>query len=87
MTIFWIVLVLLVMVTNIADIAMKLEINDELPSEEKFSWWNRNYWAVERKYREFHPKSYLPSVARWCFWLVVAMFVMWGIASTTGRLD
>jgi hypothetical protein len=87
MTIFWIILVLLVVVTNIADIAMKLEINGELPPEEKFSWWSRNYWGVERRYREFHPESYLPSVARWSFWLFVALFAMWGIASATGRLD
>ena len=87
MTIFWIILVLLVVVTNIADIAMKLAINGELPPEKKLSWWSRNYWGVEQKYREFHPESCLPSVARWSFWLFVAMFAMWGIASAMGRLD
>jgi hypothetical protein len=87
MTIFWILLVLLAAVSNIADIVMKLGVKAKLPSEEQFSWWSRSYWKVERKYGEIYPDSYLPPIARVSFWLFVAMFVMWAIASTTGRLD
>lgn len=87
MTAFWVILLLLAAVTNIADVVMKLDVNDKLPSEEKFPWWSRSYWKVERKYSEFYPESYLPLIARLSFRLFLAMFVMWAIASATGRLD
>jgi hypothetical protein len=87
MTIFWVILILSAVVSNIASIFMKLEVNDKLPPEEQFSWWNRDGREVARRYKELHPDGYLPPVARWSFWLFLAMFVAWAIVSTTGKLD
>ena len=66
-------LALFAIVGNIADVVMKLELNDKLPPEERFSWWSRSYWKVERKYKDLNPDSYLPLIARLSFWLTLAM--------------
>jgi hypothetical protein len=73
MAIFWSILVLSVIVTNLADVAMKIQVNERLPSEEKFSWWNRDSWRVARKYRDFYPNSYLPLISQCTFWLFVVL--------------
>ncbi len=78
---FWSILVLSVIVTNIADIAMKIQVNERLTAEEKFSWWNRDSWRVAKKHKEFYPNSYLPMISQCSFWLVVAS-LSWVLVET-----
>jgi len=73
MAILWSLIVLSIVVTLYADIAMKIEVNDRLPQKEQFSWWSRNSWAVARKYGELYPDSYLPLIAKCSFLFCTAL--------------
>jgi hypothetical protein len=73
---FWIILALSIAITNCADIAMKLQVNEKLPAGERFSWWNRDGWKVSRKYEEFYPDSWLPLIAQIGFWLCIALLAL-----------
>jgi hypothetical protein len=42
----WTILVLSIAISNYADITMKPQVNERLPTEERFSWWNRDFWKV-----------------------------------------
>jgi hypothetical protein len=81
MVIFWLVLALAIIVTNYADVVMKVRVNGNLPVEERFSWWSRSGWKVARKYSELFPDSYLPIISKASFWLLVALFVAFLIGS------
>ena len=72
-SIFWSLVVLAILVNNYADIAMKIQVNQRLPKQERFSWWSRNSWAVSRKYREFYPDSNLPLIGQFSFWLAIVL--------------
>ncbi len=83
MALFWSILILSILVTNSASIVMKLQVNEKLPPEERFSWWNRDFWKVARKYQEFYPDSYLPLIDKCSFWLCVALaavFIVWSLS-------
>jgi hypothetical protein len=71
--IFWSLVVLAIGVNNYADISMKIQVNQKLPEQARFSWWNRNSWAVARKYGEFYPDSNLPVIGQFSFWLCIAL--------------
>jgi hypothetical protein len=88
MLIYWLISVaaMALAVNAIVGTVMKLEVNDRLPSKQKLSWWGRGYGEVERKHRELYPDSYLPLVAQWSFWLTLAMFATFVVASATGQL-
>jgi len=58
-------------VSNVSSAVMKIRVNERLPGSERFSWWSRNYSTVGRKYREFHPGSRLPDLARYSGWVCV----------------
>ena len=73
MAFFWLVLVLSIVVTNYADVVMKIHVNDKLPAGKRFSWWSRNSWVVARKYKEFYPDSYLPLISLGSFLLCLAL--------------
>jgi len=52
---------------------MKFRVNSRASSpESKFSWWVRDSSEVARTYQELFPDSYLPSISRYAFWLMVA---------------
>jgi hypothetical protein len=88
MLIYWLVSIaaLALAVNAIAATVMKLGVNHSVQSKEKLSWWSRRYGKIERKHRELYPDSYLPLVAQWSFWLAVAMFAIFVVASATRRL-
>lgn len=71
--IFWSLVVLAIVVNNCADISMKIQVNQRLPEQERFSWWSRNSWAVSRKYGEFYPDSNLPLIGQFSFWVGVVL--------------
>ncbi len=89
MLIYWLVSIAAaaLAVNAIISTVMKLEVNHRLPSKEKLPWWSRSYGKVERKHRELYPDSYLPLVAQWSFWLTLAMFATFVVASATGKLS
>ena len=71
--IFWSLVVLAIVVNNYADISMKVQVNQRLPEQERFSWWSRSSWAVARKYAEFYPDSNLPLIGLSSFWLCIVL--------------
>ena len=73
MAIFWSILVLSIVVKIYSDFVMKIQVNERLPEEQRFSWWTRNSWKVARKYRELYPDSYLPLIGQCSFWLCLAL--------------
>jgi len=73
--------VLLIVVVCVTDIAMKICVNDRLPAEERFSWWNRDSWRVARKHKELFPNSNLPMISQFGFWFAVAMSLIWLVLS------
>ncbi len=81
MQLFWSILVLSILVTNSTSIVMKLQVNEKLPPEERFSWWNRDFWKVARKYGELYPDSYLPLIDKCSFCLCLALLATLVISS------
>lgn len=69
------------LITDYASTVMKVRLNKMLPENERFSWWARNYSAVSNKYREFHPNSHLPDLARYSGWICIFLFVV-GVLSS-----
>ncbi|MBI3474813.1 MAG: hypothetical protein HY010_03720 [Acidobacteria bacterium] len=78
-----IVLVMLISIASISDISMKVAVNNRLPPEERFSWWNRDGWRVAKKYKELFPDSYLPVISQCSFGLVFAIGLVLLIVSVT----
>jgi hypothetical protein len=59
---------------DVLSIWMKMRVNEELPEDQRLSWWSRNYRQVERIYGEQHPDSVLPDLSRYVGYLVMALF-------------
>ena len=59
--------------TSAASAVMKIQVNDRVPEDERFSWWSRNYTDVGRKYRELFPGSPLPDIARYSGWICLLL--------------
>jgi hypothetical protein len=62
-------------VTNVASMAMKLKVNSHLPSEERFSWWSRNFSEVGRKYLELFPGSMVLNISKYSWWACLALLL------------
>jgi len=60
-------------VTNTASTVMKMQVNDRVSEDERFSWWSRNYAEVGRKHRELFPDSPLPDIARYSGWVCLLL--------------
>jgi hypothetical protein len=73
MAIFWSILVLSSWVAVYTTIAMKLQVNEKLPSNESISWWRGYRWKVSRKYKELYPDSWLPLIDKSNFWLCLGL--------------
>ncbi len=59
---YWVFLILFGLCTDVTSTAMKVQVNKKLFTEDRLSWWYRNYSRVLSKHREFYPRSYLPSI-------------------------
>ena len=82
--IFWSILILSALAAIIAAIIMKIGVNERLSVEERFSWWSARYdepWKVARKYKDFYPSSSLPLIGKLSFWVFVALFATWAVAT------
>ena len=60
-------------VTSTASTVMKMQVNDRVSEDERFSWWSRNYAEVGRKHRELFPDSPLPDIARYSGWICLLL--------------
>ena len=60
-------------VTNAASTVMKIQVNDRVSEDERFSWWAHNYAEVGRKHRELFPGSPLPAIARCSGWICLLL--------------
>ena len=63
----WFILAISILVSAVSDVVMKMQVNDKLPENDRFSWWNRDAWTVARRYQEFYPESFLPLVSLCAF--------------------
>jgi hypothetical protein len=59
-------------VTSASSTVMKMQVNDRVPEDERFSW-SRNYADVGRKYRQLFPDSLLPDIARCSGWICLLL--------------
>jgi len=63
---------------------MHSEVNEALPPEEQFAWWERNSWGVVDKYEELFPHSYLPLVWRGSLFLFISWWILVAISMLRG---
>ena len=69
---------------DILSMWMKARVNEDLPEDQKLSWWTRNYREVNRLYGEQHPESVLPDLNRYAYYIalgLMAIMILLGISS------
>jgi hypothetical protein len=76
MVIFWVIVALSVAVTNFAEVAMKIQVNEKLQPQEQLPWRKVDFRKVTRKHEELYPDSWLPLIAQGSFWLCVGLGTM-----------
>jgi hypothetical protein len=64
---------------------MKMHINEELPEDQRLSWWSRNYREVNRIYSERHPDSVLPDLNQYGYYLALALMAGMILLAITSR--
>jgi hypothetical protein len=69
-----VVFLIFAVATSAASTVMKIQVNDRVLKDERFSWWSRDFTEVGRKYREFFPGSPLPDIAQYSGWICVLLF-------------
>jgi len=65
------VLVLTAFVSLYSNIAMRVRLTKREPSRDKLVWWRASSDEVTSSYEELFPRSYLPILSQFAFWLVV----------------
>jgi len=69
----FIVLVLIALASSYSNLAMRISLSKRLPLQSRLSWWMSSSDEVARAYQNLFPKSYLPSVVHYGFWLLITM--------------
>jgi hypothetical protein len=69
---FFLILVFIALASICSNLVMRIRLIKRLPSENGISWWMRSSDEVGRTYQELFPGSYLPSIIRYVFWLLLA---------------
>jgi hypothetical protein len=60
--------------TDFLSVWMKMQVNQQLPEDQRLSWWSRNYRQVNKLYGTQNPDSILPDLNRGGTVVVIALF-------------
>ena len=69
---FFLILLLMALVSAYGNLVMRIRLTTRLPLENRLSWWMQSSDEVERAYQELFPGSYLPSIVQYVFWVFLA---------------
>ena len=64
-------------VVNVAvSTVMKLKVNSQIPKEQRFSWWSRNFSEVGHMHRKIFPGSMIPDICRYSKWACLSLLLV-----------
>ena len=75
------ILVLMAILSICGNIVMRVRLSKREPSRDKLVWWRRGSDEVSSTYEELFPRSHLPMLSQFAFWLVLAFALVILIAS------
>jgi hypothetical protein len=75
------ILVLMAILSICGNIVMRVRLSKGEPSRDKLVWWRRGSDEVSSTYEELFPRSHLPMLSQFAFWLVLAFALVILIAS------
>lgn len=67
------ILIVCGILANLSYFSMMEQANREIPQEEKFYYWRREYLRLIRKHRELYPRSYLRALFSFTFACVLVI--------------
>jgi hypothetical protein len=68
--ILFLVLAVVAFASIFINLVMRIRLTQRRASD-RIAWWRRGSDEIDATYHELFPKSYLPSITRYVFWLIV----------------
>jgi hypothetical protein len=66
--------VILGLVNTAVSTAMKMQVNERVPKDERLSWWVHNFSELDHRHRELFPGSQLANIAQYSGWACIFLF-------------